>query len=55
MKETSYSDEEVKNFKELLNHSINLYGDNNIFKFKKRMYKKGETEKLLEAIWFLFN
>ncbi len=43
MKETSYSVEEVKNFKELLNHSINLYGDNNIFKFKKRMYKKGET------------
>ncbi len=43
MKETSYSVEEVKNFRELLNHSINLYGDNNIFKFKKRMYKKGET------------
>lgn len=43
MKETSYSNEEVKNFKELLNRSIKLYGDNNIFKFKKRMYKKGET------------
>ncbi len=38
-----YSIEEVKDFRELLNRSIKLYGANNIFKFKKRMYKKGET------------
>lgn len=38
-----YSIEEVKDFRELLNRTIKLYGDNNIFKFKKRMYKKGET------------
>ena len=38
-----YNIEEVKNFKELLNRTVRLYGDNNIFKFKKRMYKKGET------------
>jgi len=44
MKETSYKDiRYVKDFKDLLNQSVKLYGNNNIFKFKKRMYKKGET------------
>lgn len=43
MKENCYTVEEVKDFRELLNRSIKLYGNNNIFKFKKRMYKKGET------------
>lgn len=38
-----YSIDEVKNFRELLNRSIKLYGNNSIFKFKKKMYKKGET------------
>jgi long-chain acyl-CoA synthetase len=43
MKEISYNNvEEVTNFKDLLNRSIRLYGDKNLFKFKKRMYKKGE-------------
>ena len=42
MKETSYKVREIKNFKDLLTQSIELYGDNNIFKFKKRMYKKDE-------------
>ncbi len=38
-----YSIDEVKDFRELLNRSIKLYGNNSIFKFKKKMYKKGET------------
>jgi long-chain acyl-CoA synthetase len=43
MKENSYNNvEEVTNFRDLLNRSIRLYGDKNLFKFKKRMYKKGE-------------
>lgn len=43
MKETSYKNiRKVKDFKDLLNQSVELYGDNNIFKFKKRMYKKDE-------------
>ena len=33
----------VNNFREILNHAITVHGDKNIFKFKKRMYKKGET------------
>lgn len=43
MKETSYKNvRKIKDFKDLLNQSVELYGDNNIFKFKKRMYKKDE-------------
>ena len=42
MKDTSYKVREIKNFKDLLTQSIELYGDSNIFKFKKRMYKKDE-------------
>lgn len=44
MKETSYTNiRKIRDFKDLLNQSVELYGNNNIFKFKKRMYKKGET------------
>lgn len=42
MKDTSYKIREIENFKDLLEQSIKLYGDYNIFKFKKRMYKKDE-------------
>ena len=42
MRDTSYKIREIINFKDLLNQSIKLYGECNIFKFKKRMYKKGE-------------
>lgn len=43
MKETSYKNiRKIKDFKDLLNQSVELYGNNNIFKFKKRMYKKDE-------------
>lgn len=43
MKESSYKDiREIKNFKDLLDQTVRLFGDRNIFKFKKRMYKKGE-------------
>lgn len=44
MKETSYTNiRKIKDFKDLLNQTVELYGNNNIFKFKKKMYKKGET------------
>lgn len=33
---------EIKNFKDLINQSVELYGDKPVFKFKKRMYKKDE-------------
>lgn len=43
MSANKYEDiRQVKNFKDLLEQSIKLYGDNNIFKFKKRKYKKDE-------------
>ncbi len=34
--------QEVTNFRELLDRAVNLFGDNPAFRFKKRMYKKGE-------------
>jgi len=32
----------ITDFKDLLNQTVNLYGDRPAFKFKKKMYKKGE-------------
>lgn len=32
----------ITDFKDLINQSVELYGDRTVFKFKKRMYKKGE-------------
>ncbi len=40
--EKYYSIREIKDLKDLINQSVELYGDNPVFKFKKRMYKKGE-------------
>ena len=43
MKETCYKNiRKISNLKELLAQTVELNGDNSIFKFKKRMYKKGE-------------
>ena len=42
MENNYYEVREVKNLKELLNQTVDLYGDNPAFKFKKRMYKKDE-------------
>ena len=41
--EKYYEVEEISNFKELLAHTVKLHGDNAAFRFKKRMYKKGEN------------
>ncbi len=44
MKETYYENvRKITDFKDLLNQTVELYGDRPAFKFKKRMYKKGET------------
>lgn len=32
----------IKDFKDLINQSVELYGDKTVFKFKKRMYEKDE-------------
>lgn len=37
-----HKNREITDLKDLLNQSIELFGDNHIFKFKKRLYKKGE-------------
>ncbi len=42
MENNYYEVREVKNLKELLNQTVDLYGDNPAFKLKKRMYKKDE-------------
>ena len=33
---------EVTDLKDLINQSVQLFGDRPVFKFKKKMYKKGE-------------
>ncbi len=44
MKEIYYENvRKITDFKDLLNQTVELYGDRPAFKFKKRMYKKGET------------
>lgn len=44
MKEKYYENvRKITDFKDLLNQTVELYGDRPAFKFKKRMYKKGET------------
>lgn len=44
MKEKYYENvRTITDFKDLLNQTVELYGDRPAFKFKKRMYKKGET------------
>lgn len=41
--EKSYEDVRmITDFKDLINQSVELYGDKPVFKFKKRMYKKDE-------------
>ncbi len=43
MKEIYYKNvRKITDFKDLLNQTVELYGDRPAFKFKKRMYKKGE-------------
>lgn len=40
--EKYYDIREITDLKDLINQSVELYGDKPVFKFKKRMYKKGE-------------
>ena len=40
--EKYYDIREITDLKDLINQSVKLYGDKPVFKFKKRMYKKGE-------------
>ena len=42
-KEQTYEIERVESYKDLIERSCRLYGERPLFKFKKRMYKKGET------------
>lgn len=44
--ENYYDVREVSDLKDLINQSVELYGDKPVFKFKKRMYKKGEKIEL---------
>ena len=37
-----YNIREVTDLKDLINQTVELYGDKPAFKFIKRMYKKGE-------------
>ena len=37
---------EITDFKDLINQSVELYGDNPVFVFKKRMYKENEKVSL---------
>lgn len=37
----------VSNFREMINQSLELYGDNDIFRFKKKLNKKGETPEIV--------
>lgn len=41
-----YNVRNVTDLKDLLNQTVELYGDKPVFKFKKRMYKKGETPEI---------
>ncbi len=43
MKENYYEVRKIKDFKDLLNQTVELYGDRPAFRFKKRMYQKDET------------
>ena len=45
-----YNIREVTDLKDLINQTVELYGDKPAFKFKKRMYKKGIEETLIREI-----
>ena len=42
---------EVTDLKDLINQTVELYGDNPVFRFKKRMYKKGEEVEFNEMTY----